>query len=98
MIGYNAMQKDSNQLAEKYFEQALKDNPQNEEVALWMAQVKLSLHKYEDAIKYAQQYIELFPGSDEGYMLLGVANAYTNNFNNAVNNLNKAIQLNAMNY
>jgi len=40
-LGFQAMQKDSFNVAEKYFAEALKYNPQNEEAALNMVQVEL---------------------------------------------------------
>lgn len=43
--GYQEMQRDSLKKAEYLFEDALKYNPQNEEVVGWMVQVKLSLKK-----------------------------------------------------
>ena len=41
-LGFQAMQKDSFQLAEKYFADALKYNPQNEEAALKVARRKVA--------------------------------------------------------
>lgn len=96
-LGYQAMQKDSLQLAEKYFEAALKYNPQNEEAAFWMTQVELSLQKPKEALRYAELYLQLYPASDQGYVMRGVAYAYTGDFDNAVSNLDYAIRLNSMN-
>ena len=62
-LGYQAMQKDSFLLAEKYFDQALKYNPQNEEAALNMVQVELKLNKPKEAVQYATMYLQLYPSS-----------------------------------
>jgi hypothetical protein len=62
-LGYEAMQKDSFQVAEKYFADALKYNPQNEEAALNMVQVELKLNKPKEAVQYANMYLQLYPSS-----------------------------------
>lgn len=62
-LGFQAMQKDSFQAAEKYFAEALKYNPQNEEAALNMVQVELKLNKPKEAVQYAKMYLQLYPTS-----------------------------------
>lgn len=62
-LGYEAMQKNNFQLAEKYFDQALQYNPQNEEAAFNMLQVELKLNKPKEAVQYATMYLQLYPSS-----------------------------------
>jgi len=98
LYGLQALQKDSLATAEKYFDEALRYNPQNEEAAYYMTQVKLQLHKYKEAVNYAALYMQLFPDNSDGYSLLGICYAYNGNFEQSISNLVKAIELNAMNY
>lgn len=98
LYGLQALQKDSIELAEKYFDEALKYNPQNEEAAYYMTQVKLQLKKYKDAASYAARYLQLFPDNSEGYSLLGICYAYLGDVQQSVTSLSKAIELNPMNY
>ncbi len=98
LYGFQAMQKDSMQLAEHYFEDALKYNPQNEEVAAWMVQVKLGLKKAKEALPYAQQLLQLNPDNDLSYMMIGVCYAYTGDLSNSEAAFLKAAELSPMNY
>ncbi len=98
LYGLQALQKDSLMLAEKYFDEALKYNPQNEEAAYYMTQIKLQLKKYNEAVSYAAQYLQLFPDNSEGYSLLGICYAYNGDFQQSATSLSKAIELNPMNY
>lgn len=98
LYGLQALQKDSIQLAEKYYTDALNYNPQNEEATYYMAQIKLQLNKYDEAVSYAVKYLTLFPDNSEGYSLLGICYAYAGDFQQSVANLSRAIELNPMNY
>lgn len=97
LFGYKAMQEDSLRNAEEYFETAFKENPQNEEVALWLAQVKLNLKKNDEAIIYVQKYLQLFPAADQGYVLLGIAHAQSGKMEEAISELNHAVTMNQNN-
>ncbi|MEI7803182.1 MAG: glycosyltransferase family 39 protein, partial [Bacteroidota bacterium] len=98
LYGYQEMQRDSLQKAEKYFEDALKYNPQNEEVVAWMVQVKLGLKKSKEALPYAQQLLQLNPNDDISYMMLGVCYAYTGDLSNSEAAFLKVTELSPMNY
>ena len=92
------MQRDSLAKAEYYFEDALKYNPQNEEVTGWMIQIKLNLKKTKEALSYAQKYLTLIPDDDQAYMMLGVCYAYTGDMSNAEINLLKAVEMRPTNF
>jgi glycosyltransferase involved in cell wall biosynthesis/tetratricopeptide (TPR) repeat protein len=93
-----AMKKDSMLLAEKLLQEALAYNPQNEEACMNMVQVKMNLKKYSEAIQFANQLIALYPNNDNSYIMMGVAYAYSNDFQNAVNSLSYATEKNPKNY
>lgn len=98
LYGYQEMQRDSLQKAEKYFEDALKYNPQNEEVVAWMIQVKLGLKKSKEALPYAQQLLQLNPDDDISYMMLGVCYAYIGDLSNSEAAFLKVTEISPMNY
>jgi len=98
LYGYREMQRDSLAKAEYYFEDALKYNPQNEEVTGWMIQTKLNLKKTKEALTYAQKYLTLIPDDDQAYMMLGVCYAYTGDLSNAEFNLLKAVEMRPTNF
>lgn len=63
LLGYQAFQQKDFPAAEQFLTKALQYNPQNEEAALLMTQVKLQLNKPQEAVQYANQYLQLYPGS-----------------------------------
>lgn len=92
--GYEAMQQKNWSLAASYLEQAIKENPQNEDAALWLAQTYLQTGRYGDALKAAQHYLQLFPNSSYGFLTAGSAAAASGNIQQAVSYLQKASSLN----
>jgi Tfp pilus assembly protein PilF len=62
-LGYQAFQQKDYAAAEQYFDKALQYNPQNEEATLLMVQVKLQLNKPQEALPYANRYLQLYPAS-----------------------------------
>ncbi len=98
LYGYREMQRDSLIKAEFFFEDALKNNPQNEEVTGWMIQVKLNLRKNKEALNYAQQYLKLDATNDQAFMMLGVCYAYAGDLSNAEFNLLKSVELRPTNF
>ena len=63
LLGYNAFQRKDFAAAEQHLTKAMQYNPQNEEAALLLTQVKLQLNKPREAVHYATQYLQLYPGS-----------------------------------
>lgn len=96
--GYLAMKKDSTLLAERLYTDALQENKQNEEVYINLIQIKLGLKKYQDVIQLARQWQSVNPENDMAYVYEGIASAYGGNFESALNQLLRAIQINPDNY
>ncbi|HZG00542.1 MAG TPA: tetratricopeptide repeat protein, partial [Chitinophagales bacterium] len=63
LLGHNAFQRKDFSAAEQHLTKAMQYNPQNEEAALLLTQVKLQLNKPREAVHYATQYLQLYPGS-----------------------------------
>jgi tetratricopeptide (TPR) repeat protein len=92
------MKKDSTLLAERLYTDALQENKQNEEVYINLIQIKLGLKKYQDVIQLARQWQSVNPENDMAYVYEGIASAYGGNFESALNQLLRAIQINPDNY
>ncbi|MCS6990999.1 MAG: glycosyltransferase [Chitinophagales bacterium] len=97
LLGYQAMQRNDWTEALRYLEQALEENPQNEDAALWLAQTYLHMGRFAEALRTAQHYLSLFPTSPHGLITAGSAAASAGNTQQAIAYLQKATMLSPYN-
>jgi tetratricopeptide (TPR) repeat protein len=84
---YNQPQPDTQEMSVAHAEQAVRDNPDDLEKRMALAEVYMLYQRYQDAITQAQQVLSSQPDNQRGWLVIGVASANTGKPSDAIDPL-----------
>jgi tetratricopeptide (TPR) repeat protein len=88
---YNKPQLGTQEMSVAHAEQAVRDNPDDLEKRMALAEVYMLYQRYTDAITQAQQVLASEPENQRGWLVIGVASANTGNPADAIDPLTRFV-------
>lgn len=88
---YNQPQLGTQEMSVAHAEQAVRDNPDDLEKRMALAEVYMLYQRYTDAITQAQQVLASEPENQRGWLVIGVASANTGNPADAIDPLTRFV-------
>ena len=86
---YNQPEDGSTEMSIAHAEQAVRDNPEDLEKRMALAEVYMLYQRYQDAIAQAQQVLASQPDNQRGWLVIGVASASTGKPSDAIDPLTR---------
>lgn len=88
---YNEPQLGTQEMSVAHAEQAVRDNPEDLEKRMALAEIYMLYQRYTDAITQAQQVLASEPDNQRGWLVIGVASANTGNPADAIDPLTRFV-------